>query len=158
MFRSQNQKAQIYVWAGLCLLLKSFGIRDALATPMPFGVSGPKDTRSLPDSCQALAHSSSEMSKLVTRAASLPSGTSYDAVGQAFAEENELACAIAAYEVALDFDPGVWRTRYGLAVALLQAGNSERAIRELHAVLERAPDSCLAHNALGMALENLTNL
>src|SRR5690242_1096760 len=98
MNRSQNQKARTYVWAGLCLLLGLFGIRNTLAAPLPFIADGPQDARSLPNSCRALGKSSSEISKLVARAASLPSGASYDAVGQAFAAQNELACAIAAYE------------------------------------------------------------
>src|SRR5437763_7336914 len=134
MYRHQNQKSRICAWAGLCLLLGSFRIGDFLATPLPVAVNGQKETRSLPNSCGALGSSSSELSELLAKAASLPS--SYDAVGQAFAERNELACAIAAYKLALDFQPTMWRTRYALAVTLLQAGSSELAIRELHAVLE----------------------
>lgn len=156
MFRTQNQKSRIYAWAGLVLLLGPFGTSKFLATPLLAGVNGPKDTRSLPNSCRALGNSSSELFELIAKAAARPS--SYDAVAQAFAERNELACAIAAYEVALDFQPTMWQTRYALGVTLLQAGRSAQAVRELRAVLQRVPDSFLAHNALGLALENLTDL
>ena len=91
-------------------------------------------------------------------AASIPSAASYDALGQAFAEQNSLPCAVAAYEVALDFDPRRWRTRYALGVTLLPLDDSNRAIKELRVVLEQAPDYYLAHNGLGVAYENLANL
>jgi tetratricopeptide (TPR) repeat protein len=158
VYRSPNQKARIYAWVGLSLLLGSFGNSDTSATPSPFGFSNPKLARSLSDSCQALGNSSSQIAELIAKAASFPSGASYDALGQAFAEQNIPTCAISAFEVGLDFDPRMWRTRYTMAVTLLQLGDSKRAISELHAVLEQAPDSFMAHNALGLALENLTNL
>jgi tetratricopeptide (TPR) repeat protein len=99
-----------------------------------------------------------QISELIAKADSRPSGAAYDALGQAFAQQNILPCAIAAFEAGLDFDPRMWRTRYTMAVTLLQLGDFNRAIKELNAVLEQAPDSFMAHNALGLALENLTNL
>src|ERR1051326_7300902 len=99
MFRSQNQKSRIYAWTGLALMLGSFGTSSFLATPLFPAFNRPEDTRSLPDSCRALGNSSPELSDLIAKAAARPS--SYDAVAQAFAERNELVCAIAAYQVAL---------------------------------------------------------
>src|SRR5690348_11767483 len=113
---SRKQKAWTYALAGISVLLGPLGIDNTWATLFPFGVSPSKGTRSLPASCQASDRTSGGISELIAKATSVPSGASYDELGRAFTEQNKLPCAITAYEVALDFDPGRWRTRYALAL------------------------------------------
>ena len=109
----QNQERAIYAWAKACLLLGVFAVTSvSSATPFLRVIKSAERVRSLPKSCQTLGNSSSQISEFITKSFSRPSGDSFDALGQSFAQHNHLRCAIAAYEVALDFDPDMWRTRY----------------------------------------------
>lgn len=117
-----------------------------------------RTANALPEPCRALRSSSQQTSDLIQDAITHPAVDSYGVLGDAFAEQSQFNCAAAAYELALTYNPNAWQTRYALGIALLQAGNSERAARELQTVVAQQPDAFMAHNALGLALENLGTL
>src|ERR1700719_2106564 len=107
---------------------------------------------SLPQSCRQSGESSPEISHLLTVIAQQPSAGAYRSLGEAYGDRNELNCAILAFESALRLDQRSWDTRYALALALIQAGDANRAASELRLVLGHQPDSMMAHNALGTRL------
>jgi tetratricopeptide (TPR) repeat protein len=154
----RNQNARIYWPVKAVLWIGFFGIASTSAFPFLLGASLANAGYSLPTSCRALGSSSPEISVLIARATSQPSAGSYDSLGQFLAQRNQFPCAIAAYQLALNLDPGNWNTRYALATTLLRSGHSRRAITELQEVLRRQPDSFMVHNALGLAFEKLGNL
>src|SRR5262245_51796475 len=75
-------------------------------------------TMSLPPSCVKLATSSREASQLMQSAGSRPSATAYHSLGESFADINEFACSISAYELALKLDPHSWQIRQSLGLTL----------------------------------------
>ena len=110
---------------------------------------------SLTQSCRQSGESSPEISHLLTVIAQRPSAEAYRSLGEAYGDRNELNCAILAFESSLRLDQKSWDTRYALALALIQAGDANRAASELRLIIGHQPDSLLAHNALGLALESL---
>ncbi len=137
----------------LLLLLLGVATRQAWGKPSVFTISLLTGISSLPQSCQTFGKSSPEISELLLSIASRPSSDSYHALGEGFAQQNQIPCAIAAYKLALELDPRAWNVRYSLALTLLQTGDSDRAARELRTVIGQEPNSFMAHNALGLALE-----
>src|SRR5260370_27174458 len=143
MHRNHNRNEQVSAGARLALLLflglLAFG--EAWGNPIRSGINSRTSISSLPKSCQALGSSSRETSELILSATSHPSVDSYHAVAEYFAQRNELGCAIAAYDLALEVDPRAWRTRYAFGLTLMQTDDSDRAAKELRAVVEQEPDS-----------------
>jgi tetratricopeptide (TPR) repeat protein len=84
-----------------------------------------------------------------------PSADAWTALGAWFGSQNELACAVSAFEPALRLAPGSWEGHYDLALALLNQGNAERAAKELRRTLQLRPGTLQAHAALGVALSQL---
>src|SRR5438876_4081618 len=89
---------------------------------------------------------------------SRPSAAAYNALGAYFAGRKQFACAISAFEKALQIDSTSWETRYNLGLALIEKGDWERAALELRRVVVHKPDLLDARNALGSALEGLSRL
>src|SRR5207247_11226722 len=86
---------------------------------------------------------------------SRPSAAAYNALGAYFAGRKQFACAIAAFEKALQIDSSSWETRYNLGLALIEKGDWERATLELRRVVAQKPGLLDARNALGTALREL---
>src|SRR5215831_1954376 len=84
-----------------------------------------------------------------------PSAGAYDALGAYFGQQQQLACAIAAFEAAVHQDPNSWEARFNLSLALLQKHEPARAVRELRVAVRLKPDNVLGHIALGEALGEL---
>jgi len=87
--------------------------------------------------------------------ASHPSAGAYDALGAYFGQRRQFPCAFTAFELALRLEPNSWEARYNLALALLESGNAERALRELRVAARLRPATPLTHTTLGMALGEL---
>src|SRR5439155_17897668 len=79
----------------------------------------------------------------------------YDALGAYFGKRQQLSCAIAAFEAAVQQDPNSWEARFNLPLALLQKHDAVRAARELRVAVRIKPDDPLGHIALGEALGEL---
>lgn len=90
--------------------------------------------------------------------ASHPSSAAYDALGAYFGQQNQLSCAIAAFQSALKLAPESWEAHYNLAIALLDTGNAEHAVRELRATARLKPGSPQIELALGTALSHAQQL
>src|SRR5579884_2345299 len=85
--------------------------------------------------------------------ANSPSANAYGALGAWFAQRHQLACAIPAFEKALQLDPNSWETHFNLGLALMETKQYSRAASEFQSVLKRKPDFLPARNALGGALQ-----
>ncbi len=159
MYRHHKRGQHLWTRTRLLLLfLLGVATCEAWGNPSVFTISLLTGISSLPQSCQTFGRSSPEISELLLSTTSRPSSDSYHALGESFARQNQIPCAIAAYKLALELDPRAWNIRYSLALALLQTGDSDRAARELRSVIGQEPDSFMAHNALGLALEALGEL
>ena len=106
----------------------------------------------LPDGCDTQRGAPSEA---LRAAAAEPSATLYDQIGITFGRNGDYRCATAAFEAALAIDPTSTQTRYDLALALIQSHQPQRAALELRRVLQQQPNSFTAHNALGLAIQDL---
>src|SRR5262249_32382064 len=95
------------------------------------------------------------LADLQQRLVTQPSAAVYDELGVQFGRAENYACAAAAFEAALALDPTATQARYDLALALIQSHNPEPAIYELGVVIQQQPTSFTAHNALGLALQDL---
>src|SRR5256885_13402450 len=58
--------------------------------------------------------------------ATYPSAGGYDALGAYFGKRQQLSCAIAAFEAAVQQDPHFWGARFNLFFALLQKHDAPR--------------------------------
>jgi tetratricopeptide (TPR) repeat protein len=87
--------------------------------------------------------------------AAQPSASAWNALGAWFGSQNQLPCAIGAFESALRLAPDSWESRYDLALALLNQGNAEQAALELRKALRLRPGTPQIHAALGAALSQL---
>lgn len=114
----------------------------------------PSSADGLPASCKSAARSPAEVSA-VQALGSEPSAETYRKVGTLFGQAGNFPCAVAAFESALSLDQGDIATRYELGVALLENHQPGPAADQLQAVVRARPDWFLAHNALGLAFQDL---
>jgi tetratricopeptide (TPR) repeat protein len=84
-----------------------------------------------------------------------PSPEGYTSLGNSFAQQENLLCAIPAFQVALELNPAFWEARYNLALALMKKGAPERAAEELRRIVKQRPDFAAGRNALGLVLQRL---
>lgn len=119
------------------------------------GSSGRTSIPPLPSECHALGSSSPSLAKLLEQASVHPTAAAYNDLGKLYAQGQEQTCAIASFEAAIGLDPGFWEPRYGLALALIRTGDNVKAAEQLQIVLQQKADSFQAHNAMGVALQNL---
>src|SRR5438132_2891615 len=102
----------------------------------------------MPANCQGPA----ELEKVL---ATHPSAGAYDALGAYFGQQQQLSCAIVAFEAAVRQDPKSWEARFNLALALLQKHEAASAARELRVAIRIKPNDRLGHIALSEALGEL---
>ena len=81
-----------------------------------------------------------------------PSAAAYDALGAYFGQQNQLSCALSAFRSAVHLAPGSWEAHYDLAIALLQHGDAQQAVRELRTASGLKPGTPQIDLALGVAL------
>lgn len=92
-----------------------------------------------------------------------PSVPTWNALGTWFGSQNQLPCAIGAFESALRIAPNSWESHFDLGLALLnqgtaqgeEQGNAERAALELRKASRLRPGTAQIHAALGVALNRL---
>ncbi len=137
--KDRRRRACVFILRTLCFGLMVQAV--ALLTAQSLN-----QITNLPQSCVELTTASREGSRLMQSAISRPSATVYHNLGESFADNNEFACSISAYELALKLDPHSWQTRQSLGLTLIQTGDLSRAARELRKVVRQQPKSHLAHN------------
>ncbi len=76
----------------------------------------------------------------------------YDALGAWFAGENQLSCALAAFQEAVRIEPKSAEAHFDYGVALIRSGKLPQAAREFRLALQVHPDMKQAHAALGSVL------
>ena len=87
-----------------------------------------------------------------------PTTGAYNALGAYFAQQQESACAISAFEAALRLDTKSWRAHYNLALALREKGDLKRAASELQQAVTQNPTAVKARIVLGAVLSGLGEL
>lgn len=105
-------------------------------------------------SCAAYAHGSEKMAVLIESVQEHPTSGAYNTLGALYAEKDKVACAITAFEAALNLDKQNWEAHYNLALALIRKGDRSRAERELQAAIQEKPDSVSSQFALGSLYES----
>ena len=108
-------------------------------------------------SCRA-AKTSREISEILQALSTHLSAGAYNTLGALFAQQNDLACAIPAFEEALRLEPNSVQARFNLAVALVQSGKQKQAADHLRILVRQKPDFFAARNALGLVLQDLGEL
>lgn len=81
-----------------------------------------------------------------------PSAATYDALGAWFAGHNQISCAVAAFESAVQIDSKFWEAHHNLALAHIAQRAYPAAIQHLSLALREKPDLLPARNALGTVL------
>src|SRR5438876_4290551 len=82
-----------------------------------------------------------------------PSANAYNALGAWFAQRHQFACAIPAFDKALQLSPNSWDTHFNLGLALMENNEHEHAVSEFRLAVKLRPDSARARSALGAALQ-----
>jgi tetratricopeptide (TPR) repeat protein len=107
----------------------------------------------IPGECETLP--SDTPPELVQGLAAQPTAKLYDQLGLLYGRAGRSRCASIAFEAALALDPNAMQTRYNLSLALIENHQPAEAVDQLRLVLQQQPDSFTAHNALGLALQDL---
>src|SRR2546423_15571722 len=84
-----------------------------------------------------------------------PSANAYNALGAWFAQRHQFACAIPAFDKALQLSPNSWDTHFKLGLALMENNDHQRAVSEFRLAIRLRPNSVRARSALGAALQEL---
>jgi Flp pilus assembly protein TadD len=87
-----------------------------------------------------------------------PSAAAWNALGAWFGSQNQLACAVTAFQSASRLAPDSWESHYDLGLALLNEGQphgAEQAALELRKASRLRPGTTQIHAALGAALSQL---
>jgi tetratricopeptide (TPR) repeat protein len=104
-----------------------------------------------------LAAGTAQLEQAIAKERPTAAGFYYE-LGRARAEQNELAKAVEAYELALARQPDLWVARHRLGLALLKAGNHERAARELERAASLGVEQAETLGDLALAYRNLGRL
>src|SRR5689334_21686442 len=59
-----------------------------------------------------------------------PSANAYNALGAWFAQRRQFACAVPAFDKALQLNPNSWETHFNLGLALMENNDQQRAASE----------------------------
>ena len=118
----------------------------------------PPTARPIPEECKATEKSPGPIDTLLQKVVSGPSAEAYETLGILYGRAGNFKCAIAALDAAVALNPKSTQTRYHLGLALTENHETTRAADELRAVLREEPNSFSAHNALGLALQDLGHL
>ena len=84
-----------------------------------------------------------------------PSASVYDAAGAFFADNENLKCALAAFQEAVRLEPRSAEAHYDLAVLLARMEQLPEAAKEFRLALENKPDMAMAHSSLGSVLSDM---
>jgi tetratricopeptide (TPR) repeat protein len=138
------------------LVLAAFPLlaQNPPASPRNDKMSPSKNSNALPASCLSPQHSSQQMSVLLETVRNHPTAGAYNTLGALYAQADRVACAISAFQAALQLDGENWQAHYNLGLALLRKGNRPRAEQEFRAAIQWKPDSAAAHFALATLLQD----
>jgi tetratricopeptide (TPR) repeat protein len=125
----------------------------ALLISLPMCCQSSSTAVQIPRVCQALP--SGTPPDLVQALATQPTAKLYDQLGLLYGRAGSPKCASIAFQAALALDPTASETRYNLSLALIDNHQPAEAANQLRLVLQQQPDSFAAHNALGLALQDL---
>lgn len=102
-----------------------------------------------PNTCERALSLSTQGAELERSVKVRPTVAAYDALGSLFAQEKQLACAVAAFRSALSIDGESREARYNLALALRLERKPDEAQSELQTLVAADPKFALAYEAMG---------
>lgn len=141
---------------GILKIARCFCLFLALVISLPVAAqtSGTGSAASqIPRECEALP--SDTPPELVQALATQPTAKLYDQLGLLYGRAGSPRCASVAFQAALVLDPNATQTRYNLSLALIENRQPAEAVDQLRVVLQQQQDSFAAHNALGLAFQDL---
>ena len=135
------------------LLVMSGAISLAGQSANSAATASPQHRPVLPQKCLSPAHSSDKIAELLESIHDHPTAGAFNTVGVLYAQQDQVSCAISAFEASLRSQDQNWEAHYNLAIALLRRGDRTRAKRELQTAIEQKPDSVSSRYALASVLE-----
>src|ERR1700746_916188 len=107
----------------------------------------------LPQKCLSPAHASEKIAELLESIHDHPTAGAFNTLGVLYAQQDQVSCAVSAFEASLRSQDQNWEAHYNLAIALLRRGDRSRANRELQTAIGQKPDSVNTRYALASVLE-----
>jgi tetratricopeptide (TPR) repeat protein len=139
------------LYVGLLLMAGTISLAGQPANSAP--TATPRHRPVLPQKCLSPAQHSDKIAELLESIHDHPTAGAFNTLGVMYAEQDQVSCAISAFEASLQAQDQNWEAHYNLAIALLRRGDRARAKRELQTAIEQKPDSVSSRYALASVLE-----
>ena len=136
---------------GLLMMATTLSLAGQTVTPRPLGSS--PGVPALPKSCLLQAHRSDKIGEVLESIHDHPTAGAYNTLGVLYAQEDQVSCAISAFEVSIHVQDPNWEAHYNLGIALVRKGDRARAKQELRTAIQQKPDSLTSRFALASAFE-----
>jgi tetratricopeptide (TPR) repeat protein len=138
-------------YVGLLMIAGTISVAGQSAHSAP--IAAPQHRLVLPEKCLSPAHSSDKIAELLEGIHDHPTAGAFNTLGVLYAQQDQVSCAISAFEASLRSQDQNWEAHYNLAIALLRRGDRTRANRELQTAIAQKPDSVNSRYALASVLE-----
>ena len=139
------------LYVGLLTMAGTISLAAPQASSAPFPL--PQRRSVLPQNCLSPAHSSDKIAELLESIHDHPTAGAFNTLGVLYAQQDQVSCAISAFEASLRSQDQNWEAHYNLAIALLRTGERTRASRELQTAIAQKPDSVNSRYALASVLD-----
>jgi tetratricopeptide (TPR) repeat protein len=139
------------LYVGLLVMAGTISLAGQSTNSAP--TASPQHRPVLPQECLSPAHSSDKIGELLESIHDHPTAGAFNTLGVLYAQQEQVLCAISAFEASLRSQDQNWEAHYNLAIALLRRGERTRASRELRTAIEQKPDSVNSRYALASVLE-----
>ena len=139
------------LYVGLLMMAGTISLAGQSANSAP--TASPQHRPLLPQKCLSPAHSSDKIAELLESIHDHPTAGAFNTLGVLYAQQDQVSCAISAFEASLRSQDQNWEAHYNLAIALFKRGDRTRANRELQTAIEQKPDSVNSRYALATVLE-----
>jgi tetratricopeptide (TPR) repeat protein len=146
-------RATFFLRLGAVVTLTGTSFAAAQNSPAAPSPAGARPV-GLPKECLQPRVSSENIATLLETVHDHPTAGAYNTLGVLYAQADRVACAIPAFESALNLENQNWEVHYNLALALLRKKDRTGATRELQTAIQQKPESVSAHFALGTLFEN----
>jgi tetratricopeptide (TPR) repeat protein len=136
---------------GLLMMATTLSLAGQTVAPHPSGSS--PGAPALPKSCLSQVHASDKIGEVLESIHDHPTAGAYNTLGVLYAQEDQVSCAIFAFEASVRVQDPNWEAHYNLGVALVRKGDRTRAKQELRTAIQQKPDSLTSRFALASAFE-----
>jgi tetratricopeptide (TPR) repeat protein len=138
-------------YAGLLMMAGTLSVSGQNAHPAH--ASSPPRHPVIRQNCLSQAHRSDKTTEVLETIHNHPTAGAFNMLGVLYAQEDQVSCAISAFQASLRVQDPNWEAHYNLGVALLRTGDRTRATQELSTAIQQRPDSLASRFALASVLE-----